>query len=511
MTILKRKRIVIIWLLVSIASIAILRLPNYQRELINWDEHTFMLSGADLLDGNLPYIETLDNKPPFLYANVALAFVLFGRSVSGFRIFGDLCILINAIFIFLISRRLFNEMTAAFGSLSFIALMSAPFAAHTSSEIIALVYLMAGLWLLFNFKLNSWVSLFAGILMSLAILVRTNLILLAACGALVFFMSFIKTKSLKDVLNFVFYAIGGVIPLFILTMIYWVNGKLEYLKLGLITIPFEYSEARRSIIGSILRIGYKWLEFILMKPLIVVPVTVLLIISIYLLIKQSTRFLKNQTRWSNDLQQNTTIMDLLILLLYLSTYVSILYSGKTYAHYQIQLFPFISILIGRAFFSISNRKIKSVLVALLLISVVTGLPEMITSLNHDRDPGKNFEGMKLANSIRPLIREEDTIWALNQHIVLFYLDKNPIIPLVTHPSNLTQPSYVEGMKSFDPTAKDPFVQVLQLNPQFIITSNTIEVDYLSPDQNQMLIQYIKENYGLVYETEQSAVYKRVVD
>ena len=57
----------------------IVRLPFFFKDVIDWDESTYILMGQSVLDGHLPYTELWDLKPPgaFLIYAVSMLFLLF--------------------------------------------------------------------------------------------------------------------------------------------------------------------------------------------------------------------------------------------------------------------------------------------------------------------------------------------------------------------------------------------------------------------------------------------------
>ena len=55
------------------------RLAFLNREVLDWDETTFMLMAQDVLRGNLPYVHIFDNKPPGMFFILAAAMKLFGQ------------------------------------------------------------------------------------------------------------------------------------------------------------------------------------------------------------------------------------------------------------------------------------------------------------------------------------------------------------------------------------------------------------------------------------------------
>ena len=62
------------------------QLGSLVEEVIDWDESTFILMAADVLRGNLPYLNLFDNKPPVMFFALAGALAAFGESLVTVRL-----------------------------------------------------------------------------------------------------------------------------------------------------------------------------------------------------------------------------------------------------------------------------------------------------------------------------------------------------------------------------------------------------------------------------------------
>jgi hypothetical protein len=75
-------------------------------EIIDWDEHTFMLVARSMLRGHLPYEEVFDLKPPLLLLVLAAAMRAFGESLMVVRLVGDVCVFVAVCSTVVVARRL---------------------------------------------------------------------------------------------------------------------------------------------------------------------------------------------------------------------------------------------------------------------------------------------------------------------------------------------------------------------------------------------------------------------
>lgn len=93
----------LIWGIVFVAVVFATQTGSLQREVIDWDESTFILMASDVLHGNLPYIERFDNKPPLMFFMLAGVMAMFGEQLLVIRLFGDFCIVASSVAAFAIA------------------------------------------------------------------------------------------------------------------------------------------------------------------------------------------------------------------------------------------------------------------------------------------------------------------------------------------------------------------------------------------------------------------------
>lgn len=83
--------VVIFFTLISISIL--IRLPYFFHSAIGPNEATFILMGQSIVDGNLPYIELWDLKPPLAFVPYAISIWLFGKSIIAVRLLvGAICL-----------------------------------------------------------------------------------------------------------------------------------------------------------------------------------------------------------------------------------------------------------------------------------------------------------------------------------------------------------------------------------------------------------------------------------
>ena len=82
----------------------IVRLPYFFKPAISWDESTLIIMGQSILDGQLPYIDLWDLKPPIAFLSYALFILILGKSIVAIRIAGAIFIVVTALLIYVIGK-----------------------------------------------------------------------------------------------------------------------------------------------------------------------------------------------------------------------------------------------------------------------------------------------------------------------------------------------------------------------------------------------------------------------
>ncbi|HDR28356.1 glycosyltransferase family 39 protein, partial [Rhodovulum sp.] len=245
------------------------QLGSVSREIINWDESTFMLLGADILDGILPYTERFDNKPPMIFFLMGGWMGLFGETVLSARLFGDACLWLTAIFVFLIGRRMAGPLAAGAAGGLFIAMNAVEPGLHSSAGLPAMAMMMAALWLCLAWRDRVWAMVLAGALVSLAVLTRSNLAYAALASGLWFALVGFWRPGTGRLFRWspFAYAAGGAIPVAALVLVYAQAGALAELKLGAVDVALSYSK-QWGLANAFVEHLRKWAEAVKAAPVL---------------------------------------------------------------------------------------------------------------------------------------------------------------------------------------------------------------------------------------------------
>ena len=115
-------RITVAWLLLAVLAFVALRVPVLSMPLER-DEGEYAYIAWRLLEGDVPYRDGFNQKPPGVFAVYAAAIAAFGRSVEGIRLLLHLWTAASAALLFLLVRRLADPVAAA-GAVLFFAVAS---------------------------------------------------------------------------------------------------------------------------------------------------------------------------------------------------------------------------------------------------------------------------------------------------------------------------------------------------------------------------------------------------
>ena len=218
------------WAACGIFSIAIgaTQLGSLEHEIIDMDEATFIVMAKDVLNGNLPYVELFDLKPPMLFFMLAAAMASFGESLLTVRLFGALCLLTSCMAVFAVARRSVEPTPAALAVLLLVAVQSVKYGQYLSTELPATAMLMTALWVLVARPGSLAASAAAGLLMSLATLTRSNLGIVAVA-----FAAWLGVASLRPSLGVrrwaaLAFVVAGLTPPVLLALIYWRADALPW-------------------------------------------------------------------------------------------------------------------------------------------------------------------------------------------------------------------------------------------------------------------------------------------
>lgn len=477
------------------------RMPFWFIDVINWDESTFILMGKSILDGNVPYIEYWDLKPPIAFLSVSAVMALLGESILSMRLLGAFSVFLSSVLVYFIVRKFFSSSSAIISALFCIPMMSIYWGGQTTfTEHIAIPFILLALYLCIKNKgLSLKYAASIGFLISIAAMIRLNLAYISIpIGAIVLFYSSRSSIHGRLVTAGV-YALSGLLPLIVAGAFYAYIGELDTLYKSLISAPLSYSVEQSSPIRSLSLFvnelikadGYLYFTF---KCLIFITAIIGGVVVL------------------SDLYKRKDDKRIKLLVFSLALIYCVSASGGGHTHYLIQLSPvlvvFSSFLINKL--SIFQHMKKLSLAFVVLFLTIDSKPvfseyKSVFSRVTNKQPINIGKGYWVKEQIDELKLCRYSIYAMSHHISYFLLDKKPPSPLVTHPSNLTKEFLVSALYGEKANPESELNKILRKSPTIILKQK--ELWYLKgyPKLENMLDLYLGQ-YKIIGEKDNLQIY-----
>lgn len=490
-------------------------------EVVDWDESTFVLMAADVLDGRLPYVPLFDTKPPMMFFMLAGALAAFGESIPLVRLFGAACILASSIAAFAVARRWVDPVSAGLAAFMLVAVTAVFNRGAVFTELPATAFLMAASWLLIARGDRPWTAAAAGMLLSLAVLTRTNLAVVAAaaglwlvCGRMPFGARVRAAAA---------FALAGALPIVAIVLLYWSAGALAELRLALIDVPAAFWDYAVDPARKLRNFARPWLRRIESEQ----PLEALTFGSFTLGIAAGLAAAARTLLRGECGERRKTA---LLLLLCAAVFASILVSDKrSHAHYLLQLFPicmvFCALGLARARRAAMGR--GAALAAVLLCCGWVFWKAAPSAVRFAADPGGAVDAYPVRRAARAIlkVREPDErVWALDSHLVYWYLDARPPWPLA-HPSNAVKPHVVEPLAAAGLVPPGSLLRAaMAARPAWLVTrqswtsytrqgskrSGEVPVPWYMPDEaGARLRRMIADEYALFHVEGRTRVYRKL--
>lgn len=453
------------WLaLLAIAlAVALTQLGEMFHETLDPDEASFILMGADVARGHLPFVHAFDLKPPMIFLLLGGAIALFGKSLVAVRLVGDLFLFATAALLFLTGRRLAGTWPALGGALLYVAAASLDFGLPTYSELPATAFLMAATLLLIRTPVSPRAAGLAGLMVSLAVLTRTNLYPVAlAGGMLLFAASLLKTAHVAS-RAWLWFGLAGLVPPLLLALAYAWAGELATLKLAMIDVPLAYS-GQIGPLDVLASHGAQFYVWTTIAPAILAPLALLAGAGVIASLWNLARGTDPARRWAL----------LVLLMLTPAVALGVLQSGAAYPHYWLQLLPFAGLFAVLALTQAGRFALPVTLAALALPlgSALAGrAPETLALA---RSPASYDDRHDIAAAARHIAASgapNPRVWAWYKHLVLWYLDAPQLSRAGVHPDNLARGAIIDTLAAHGYVSDDEIGAIMRDPPDFVVTDS----------------------------------------
>lgn len=403
-----------------LAAIAVVLLAvrlTFLHEPLERDEGYFACIGQEILRGGIPYKDAIDMKPPGVFYYYAAAIASFGKSVESIRLFTALYSLGTLAAVFWLARRLAGPMAGFVAALMFALYSPAPLMQGSSgnSEVVMILPLMlsACFLLLADERKSRGFLAASGLFAGLALLVKTvalpYLLLLLVCSL---FLRINGDSAAQRFLNALFFTLPPTLLAGLTLAYFHFRGALNEFIAWNVTIPFIYSKG-----GGVDSLGFINVAETL-APELLLPALASFSTAVWIVWK------KREPRL------------VATALLLPAACLGVWLPGKFFAHYFIQLIPFMSVLAGIGFAELFRHKGKArYLAAFAAFAAFLAYPANDYLLFTAKAPedvsimkyGKTFaESERIAVYLQRNTRPTDYIFQWGFEPELYFLADRPI-------------------------------------------------------------------------------------
>lgn len=462
----------------------LVRFPFFFRDYIDRDESTFILMGQSWVNGNLPYTELWDLKPPITYLFFAGIIYAFGKSFFAIRLIGALIIAFTAFCTYKTALGLTSKKVAFWAAIGCVCLLSMFGSLQgVMSEHICMFFFMPGLYLLIKPKGYPG-YLFSGLFMGLALMTKLNMAyVVLALGLYIFWYSVRSKSASRGVLKVFFFGLGALLIVVATFLPYYTAGIPRIWWNSVIMAALEYSNT-----------GDPLTKFL--------PITLFMGIFFYVGFKK---------KWL-DLRNQTVVILTFTLMAIVFTFIK---GGRLNGHYLIQMHPTFIILFTLFISKITFLKktaFKKIYLLILFLLPAESYLEYYRIIVNKIEKGSfyNGEGITVPEYIVKNNIATDKILFLEYHIGYWLLDQNPPTKAATHPSNICRSQIFPFFDNPRKTGLEEIQYIMEeLQPKtVVIRKNRALFDPKLVDENRYVNTYIGQNYDPPITVDQAEIFLR---
>lgn len=463
-----------IFLIISTLSVQAYTL---NQEIFNWDTSTFLIVANDIRKFNLPLLNQWDNKNPLLYFFYALPLYFFGNNIFIFKFQNYFVKILLVMSVYTLSKKISKlKYKNIFSAIFFIVLLSrSPYAQSFDSEYVVILFYIPILNILLKDQINRTDLYLIGIFSSLTFLVSSISVFLLLFTNIYFFLVNYKNFKLSFITKYFF---GLSIPFIFLIIIY--RNYLNLIFSNLFIIPIKYSSQRNPNLIDITIDHFN--DFFFFKNYILFGVLTYLIL-IYIIL--------------NIFRLISTKNLFPILLVIFSSLFTYFYLGKGHWHYLIFYYYFLSF----AIVYLNSRKFSNLILITLFFSFTTVIPftfrDMVINFYNIEKISAGYDLLQISNELQSNYEIKEG-FALNDHLLLFYLDI-PNYSKIVHPSNHWRDSCTETLYKLGMYELNELEKIKNANLDLIICDKKDCVDekYFLFKSNYKTSGYIYLNNDLL--------------
>ncbi len=317
----------------------ILRIPYLFHAMQDIDEGSHAAVATVLMDGGLPYLNAVNNKPPGIFYIYLATFYLFGKynmiAIHGVTFLWTLA---TAIVLSILAGKLAGKSAALYALLFYLTFTTAlyPKMIAANSEIfMALPYSLAVLLLWYAcVREKGWLFFVSGCVSGLALLIKqvSGVEVVAVFVYILVVIPFLygRKRIISSIGAYAKYGIGFVLPIGIVAFLLHSNGILDDQIFWNITYPRRYINFGASNLGFMSQLFAEFVPFVMS--------TIILWALSFIWMKHVVVNLRDRKR---SFSSHFSLF--LILWLIVSAYASLI-GNRMYGHYFIQILPSLSLM-----------------------------------------------------------------------------------------------------------------------------------------------------------------------
>ncbi len=459
-----------------------MRFPFFFRDYIDKDESTFVIMGQSWVDGNLPYTELWDLKPPLLFGFFALIIYAFGKSLVAIRIAGVVVVAITAFFVKVVGNKISPNNKVGFWSGIMYVILSSAFGSlqGVMSEHLSMLFFVPGI--LFLLKRSKKIHFFiSGLLFGISILMKINLSY--AFLLVIFYSLYIDyfTEGIKKAIsNILFLVVGFAIPLLSVFLLYYIYSDVIVLWDSMILASLNYTHSKNGGIFKVLK-----------------TISIFLVIVSFLVYKIKKR----------KIGFNNQVLVFLVTAI-LGVLYSFVKSGKVNGHYLIQVYPFLAIIFCLFLMRFKYKTYHKYILAFLLFAVQAEAVKEYVFLSQrlsEKKPLYNGEGYDIPNYFSKT-KENKNVYFINYHIGYWIMSQKPVSKTVTHPSNISRDYLYPFMRNSSKNIIEEIDYIIDnVKPSHVVSSNK---EVLLASENSYFKEKLNKNYQLIDSIGGGFIYER---
>ena len=444
-----------IWYFIFLLLVVLTQFSTHNYETMNWDINSFINGGQEvLMNKNLPYENSYENKGPILFLIYAVIVFLSNSNLLLLKFLNDLSILGLSILIFKFSKNnTENKIIPILNAFIFILLMSKDWFHPGFSEIYTCIFLIISLD---SLSKNEIIK--SGLFFGFATL--TNF------GSVIFSVAyFLYFLSLKKINLFFKFSIGTSVLHLIFIITYFSKNLIDVYLKSVFFIPVSYRQDNKSISEMFGELNIAAEGFYNYST------------SIYMMIifLFSTLF---ACLYRNKNFSNNNIFAIFGLLIYFL-------AGTAYDHQLIYFLIFLSLVP----LSLKNNLSLRVLIVIVFLA-------SISSINyHNLNTVKNLKNLSSINNNYPLNQvakelryfEGSELITFDNTLINFYSKSNSL-GYFLHPNLYNEEFILEEFRKIRLVEAD---KIIETNPDYIICSSS-KYSFNCKDSN-----IINKNYKML--------------